>query len=208
MSKKLTIYVDLDNTLLDTFVGAYEFSKRFIYGGDLIDNASLSTKLHPPKEKDIINYSTTSYLQACGMTRNEAILMRQYLFHSIDYWRTLPFMPGAKDVFKWMCERHEVYIVTSTFLSKADECVLGKIRFIEEKLPWFDMKNLIYSHAKHKLTGDVFIEDVWSQIETFNGARVLMDQPYNRDAKSDLRVFNWEEIKNYIKYLEKKLATI
>jgi 5'(3')-deoxyribonucleotidase len=198
VSKKLTIYVDMDNTLLDTFVGALEFSKKAVYGGALHDHTRLDIDLKVPEPNTIHTYSTTAYLKACGMTHNEAVLMRQYLFHSTEYWRTLPFMEGAEDVFQWLYANHDVYIATSAFLSQADECVLGKLRWIEENIPWFNMEHLIYSHAKYKLTGDVFIEDVWSQIETFEGDRILMDQPYNQDDSPDLRVYNWYEIGKYL----------
>jgi len=202
MSKKLTIYVDMDNTLLDTFVGAHEFAKQSVYGGALHDGINIGVDLHDPKEEDLTSYSTTSYLEACGMTRNEAVLLRQYIFHNTEYWATLPFMPGAEDVFRWMYLEHDVYIATSAFLSEADECILGKVRWIERNIPWFDMKHLIYSHAKYNLKGDIFIEDVWSQIETFDGTRILMNQPYNRDAEPDLRVYNWDQIKRYIETRE------
>lgn len=193
---KKIIYVDMDNTLLDTFNYAREYSKKSIYGGAAHINTTI--KLIEPPEDAMYNYSTTSYLEACGMTHNEAVLMRQYLFHSLDYWRTIPFMPGAEEVFRWLYENYDVYIATSAFLADSDECVLGKIRLIEERLSYFNMTNLIYSHAKYRLKGDLFIEDVWSQIEDFNGIRMLMDRPYNKEVKPDIRVQNWYQIKELL----------
>jgi 5'(3')-deoxyribonucleotidase len=201
MSKKLTIYVDMDNTLLATFEGARIYAtKKGIYGGAAHRDTDIV--LSKPDDSAIHTYSTTAYLEACGMTHNEAVLLRQYLFHCTEYWETLPFMPGAKDIFHWMCDKHNVYIATSAFLSEADECILGKVRWIEKNIPWFDMKNLIYSHAKYRLSGDIFIEDVWSQIETFKGVRILMDQPYNRDATPDLRVHSWDDIGLFIENMK------
>jgi|ETNvirnome_6_100_1030635.scaffolds.fasta_scaffold00027_31 5'(3')-deoxyribonucleotidase len=191
MNRK-TIYFDMDNTLLDTFVGAIMFAQKKIFGGEY--HKSTDIILSKPPDSLVHTYSTTAYLEAGGMTHNEAVLMRHYLFHSMEYWRTLPFQKDAYEVFKQIYEDHDVYIATSAFLSEADECILGKLRFIEEQLPWFDLKRLIYSHSKFKLTGDYFFEDVWSQIEDFNGTRVLVDQPYNRQANPDIRVYSWKEI--------------
>ena len=197
MNKK-TIYIDMDNTLLDTFEGARIFAQKTISGGEQHKSADIILK--EPPEGTIHTYSTTAYFEACGMTHNEAVLMRQYLFHSTEYWRTLPFMPKAYEVFKMLYDNHDVYIATSAFLSEADECILGKERFIEEQLPWFDMSRLIYSHAKYKLKGDFFIEDVWAQIEQFDGTRIIMDRPYNRDCNPDYRVYGWDEIYNLFFY--------
>ncbi|MHA1989030.1 MAG: 5' nucleotidase, NT5C type, partial [Promethearchaeota archaeon] len=188
MGDKKVIYVDMDNTLLDSFEFAMKYAQKSIFGG--ASHTTADIKLRRPKKGAVFTNSTTSYLEACGMTHNEAVLMRQYLFKSREYWENISFVKDAYDVFKWLYDIHDVYIATSVFLSDSNECILGKLRFVEKKLPWFDRSKLIYSHAKYRLSGDFFIEDVWSQIETFNGTRILFDRPYNQDDKPDVRVYN------------------
>ena len=196
MSKKV-IYVDMDGTLLDTFDWARQYAQKAVFGGAAHVNADIT--LHKPDDSIVNSYSMTAYLEASGATHNEAVLLRQYLFKSREYWEGIPFKEGAYDVFSWLYSKHEVYIATSVFLSESNECILGKLRFIEKEMPWFNRTNLIYSHAKYRLHGDYFLEDVWSQIEAFNGTRILFDAPYNRDAKPDLRVHSWKEIYKYFK---------
>ena len=58
MSKKLTIYVDLDNTLLATFEGARKFAQQSIYGGDF--HSDMDIVLNKPLDKDVTTYSTTA----------------------------------------------------------------------------------------------------------------------------------------------------
>lgn len=194
MQDKKIIYVDMDNTLLDSFEFAREIIQDEIFGG-AHQNASANFKLRKPDKDVKFTNSTTNYLEACGMTHNEAVLARQYLFKSKYYWENIPFIKDAYEVFKWLYDKHDVYIATSVFLSDSNECIIGKLKFVENKLPWFDRKKLIYSHSKFMLRGDYFIEDVWSQIEKFNGTRILFDRPYNRNVEPDIRVYSWKEIK-------------
>tara|TARA_Y100000310_G_scaffold342237_1_gene444462 strand:+ start:945 stop:1526 length:582 start_codon:yes stop_codon:yes gene_type:complete len=190
----------MDNALLATFKGAVLYAKKILEKERKRGN-SFNYDIKVPDNNALYSYHTWSYLEAAGMLKNEAVWMRQILFNTQDYWETIPFEENAYDVFKWMYENFDVYIATSAFLSEADECILGKVRFIENTMPWFDMKKLIYSHAKYNLKGDYIIEDVPDQIQKFGGKKIIFDRPYNRwyEEKDAIRVTNWWEIKSIFK---------
>jgi len=180
----------MDNTLIKSF----EYSIDFL-------NEKFGLQLHYPMEYP---NSHSGYLIATGMKEDTAKIARKFLFHCKKYWETIPFEDGAIDVLRNLYLKHDVYIVTSAFLSKSEECIVAKWNFIKKYLPWFDLKKLMYSHAKWKLKGDLFIEDNWSQIEEFEGSRMLFNRPYNKEEKPDIRVYNWLDIEKEVWKLENK----
>jgi 5'(3')-deoxyribonucleotidase len=132
--------------------------------------------------------------------------MRLKLYHDVYYWETLPFFDrNTERVFKWMNENFEVRIATSAFLSGAEECYVGKIRWIKRNLPWYDIGKVIYSHMKYDLRGDVIIEDVPSQVEKFIGNKIIMNAGWNENFNLEndtlYRAFCWNDIKKILNKL-------
>lgn len=164
----MRIYVDMDGVLVD-FYGGME---RYI-----------NDKYQFPVDKNKIeDYSITRWIRNFGYSQEQAKQMKYEIFQSLDFWESLDVKGGEEtvDIFEWMYKNHEVYIATSVFLSQSEACYIGKPRWIKKNLPFFHISNLIYSHVKYYLRGDMLVEDHAGQIMKFQGIQALIDGPYNR----------------------------
>jgi 5'(3')-deoxyribonucleotidase len=191
----MLVYVDMDNTLIDTMNGSLAYAEKFL------DDA-----LPRFNQINVEDDRCTSWFEKAGYSLIEASEIRLRLYHDVYFWETLPLKEGAYEVFKWLYENHETYIATSAFKSNAEECYVGKIRWIKRNLPWFPVDRVIYSHMKYNLVGDILIEDIVSQIIKFNGYKILIDAGWNRQYKGKdkfYRASNWNNIKHFIEGLER-----
>jgi len=185
---KKTIYIDMDDTLLDTS------GSMIWYAQKLINKLGMGITLSNALNK---KYSFIEMLIDGGLKTSEAVLLRYMIFKDITFWENISFNKDAYEYFKKLYDNpnFDVYIATSVFLSCSDEVIIGKKNFIQNNMPWFDLKKLIYSHAKYKLHGDFMIEDVPSQLKEFNGTKILFDQPHNQgDFPEMIRVKDWKEV--------------
>lgn len=175
----------MDNTLLATYKGAVLYAEKIT-----------GKKLHMLKPEELETDSTIQWLRSAGLEEDEAIDTRIKLFNSVEYWENIPFEKDALSVFKYLYDNHEVYISTSAFLSDSEACYVGKVRWVKKNLPFFNLRRLIYTHAKYNLVGDYIIEDIPSQTVMFKGTPIIFDRPYNRSFPSRLnyRVNSWKEI--------------
>lgn len=113
----------------------------------------------------------------------------------------IPVYPGAQAGVAKLREHFEVVIVTSPFV--------GAPTWMSERETWlkrhFDIghKNIIHTHQKHRILGDVFIDDKvehveqwtkqWQRLTPTPVAAALWDRRYNQAAQLP-RVHDWEEV--------------
>jgi 5'(3')-deoxyribonucleotidase len=193
----MTIFIDMDNTLVDTLNGSLIYVEKII-------EKKLPRLDHREVESDLTNV----WLELAGIDKDKAAELRLRIFHDAFFWETLPFYDfHAYGVFKRLYEKHDVYIATSVFKTNSEECYVGKVRWIKRNLPWFDVSKIIYSHQKYLLRGDVMIEDSLSQLELFQGNRIVMNAGWNTTYKiSSYKSFfanNWVDVEESVKFLEK-----
>nr|WP_235885727.1 5'(3')-deoxyribonucleotidase [Paenibacillus cymbidii] len=100
-------------------------------------------------------------------------------------------LPGAIDALRRLKRSHDVVIVTSS----RTYAYTDKELWVERHLPFIGKRNLIYSHRKELICGDLLFDDAPPNLEAFRGSgrlAVAMDYPYNRDVDVP-RVSDWQE---------------
>jgi 5'(3')-deoxyribonucleotidase len=203
----MIIYVDMDGTLCKTYKGLENYIKKLSIEGKMVKPYNFSIE-----KENLVTDRTVDWLMAGGFTKEEAVSLRydyynnkKSFYYHVNYWKNLPPLENAIEVFNWLNDYHDVYILTSAFKTGSDGCIIGKTRWIKKNLPKFDMSKLIYNHNKHLMIGDLIIEDLVSVVEKFRGKRILIDYPYNRGYEDCCRVNNWKEIPNIVKQIEDEL---
>jgi 5'(3')-deoxyribonucleotidase len=84
----------------------------------------------------------------------------------------------------------------------------NKQTWIDQHMPWFKKKNIIFAYRKHAVNGTLLFDDkpdnllYWSQ-ENPNGITCAIKHPYNKNIKADL-IFSktregWKDFYSFIK---------
>ena len=112
-----------------------------------------------------------------------------------EFWEQItPIENSGYYLQKLMEDGHELYIVTATNYETSD----AKVAKLLKLFPFLKDKNIIVSHNKQLIRGDVLIDDGVHNLLNGNYAKLLFHQPNNAcfdETKHDIpRVFSWEEI--------------
>lgn len=94
----------------------------------------------------------------------------------------------------------DVYVLTA---SSNGYAVVGKYKWLAEHFPHIHRRKVIVCNDKAMIKGDIMIDDHIDNINSFEGYRILFDQPWNRDYFSkhslngisyEMRVKGWNEV--------------
>lgn len=122
----------------------------------------------------------------------------RYLTHGSGFCLSLPVCEGAQEGFDKIRSRNvKIYIVTSPYKRNAT--------WHSERERWLwrmfniDDHDVIHTHAKHLVHGDLFVDDKPDHIVSWGsrGRRTsafLWNTHHNQDAKDLPRLSNWDEL--------------
>ena len=190
MSKKLTLYIDIDEVIakfLDKLCTEY--------------NYKYNTNI---KISDIKTWSLNTYMDG-----NKAF----EIINSPGFFGSLEPIEGAIETIEKLVNdnKYEVFVISSP---SNEYSVYEKYLWIRKHLPFFDIRNLILVGNKGELLsridgeGSVLFDDCPEYIRKFNGVKVVMNRKYNRDlivgVDCDFRVKDWDEFYEIIKGLVNK----
>ncbi|MCF6410831.1 5' nucleotidase, NT5C type [Pseudalkalibacillus salsuginis] len=175
-----TLLIDMDSVICDLMS---EWHRR--YNKDYGDNLSA---------EDLECWQSENYVkQECGTK------IYDYLDEPGLFIRLKP-LPHAIDVLERLSEKHDILIVTSSRTYAYTE----KEKWIEKNLPFIGAKNLIFTHRKDMVCGDVLFDDAPHNLIAFEESgrkAVAMDYRYNRNVDVD-RVQDWLEFEQWVKNYE------
>lgn len=181
MNKK-TVFVDMDG-ILNRFWEPYVQYYNQIYQ----DKKKLGAN-------DLVDYSVARCL---GLTDTMADRLDLSIMSKQEFWLNIPVYNGAIEVMERLCERFDVYVL-STPWSGYKDCIRDKMMWMESKFPFFNTKNMIFTHHKSLLRGDVIVDDHPKNLQLFQGKTVTITYPYNKDVKVDFRSTSWHDIGKWI----------
>ncbi len=120
------------------------------------------------------------------------------------FWSTVEPVPGAAEALQRLMDAgHEVYIVTATLLENIPE-KMNDLLF--RYFPFLSWNQVIITHDKQMIRGDVLIDDAIHNLEGGQYAKLLMTAPHNKsydaEANGMIRVNGWDEIEEVIAALE------
>jgi len=122
---------------------------------------------------------------------------------------------NAISVIKMIAEEYPQTYILTTPHDSSETCERDKKNWVRKHLPFFNTKNIIFSHHKHLLSkpGDIILEDKPLDLKRWKdngGISICYNQPWNQEATCTHRVKNWyefyhllEAIKNNEEYVEK-----
>ena len=188
MSKsKLTLYIDIDEVIakfLDKLCSEYNYKYNKNIKISDIKTWSLNTYMDGDKAFEIIN--------------------------NPGFFGSLEPIEGAIETIEKLVnsDKYEVFIISSP---SNEYSVYEKYKWIQQNLPFFDIRNLILVGNKGELLSrmgndGILFDDCPEYIEKFNGMSVVMDRAYNKElivgVDCDYRVSGWDEFYGIVKGLK------
>jgi 5'-nucleotidase len=105
------------------------------------------------------------------------------------FFRTLEPYPGMIGCFRSLY--HNGYgVVIATNAQGIGYIVEDKLYWVRKHLPFFDVRNVIFTDRKELIRADAIIDDAPHYLEAFPGVKIVMDKPYNQHVQSDIRIYN------------------
>lgn len=114
--------------------------------------------------------------------------------NSRDFFRTAPLMTDSVEGLKYLNDKYTVYIVSSA--TEFPNSLPEKQQWLNEHFPFISWRQMIFCGSKKPITGDIMIDDHPSNLDSFEGRKILFTQPHNvYDTKEGYtRVKGWQEI--------------
>lgn len=176
-----TLLIDMDSVICDLMT---EWHGR--YNRDYDDNLSV---------EDLKCWNSEKYVKAeCGKK------IYDYLDEPGLFLKLEP-LPGAIDALQRLNERYEIFIVTTS----RTYAFTDKEKWVEKHLPFIGKRNLIFTHRKDMIRGDILFDDAPHNLTAFQKTgrvALAMDYPYNRDVDVP-RVKSWNEFEGWLEAYEK-----
>ena len=176
MQTNKTILIDLDGTVCKFVDAVLE-----MYNNDYNNNLTA---------EDITDYGMeTCVKKECGR------LIFKY-FHTRGLFSNLALEAGAKEAITILHEQgHDLIFVTKP-VGHSLSCVAEKQSWVDKHFPFIGHDNMVFTSQKHRVRGDILIDDVPENLVKFPGTRILVNQPWNKYTPKvfDHRAENWDHI--------------
>ncbi|UOB16242.1 5' nucleotidase, NT5C type [Abyssalbus ytuae] len=168
----MTIFVDMDEVLADTYLAHIEQ-----YNEDFNENLTLEECWGNEVWKAVPGHRQQS-------VKNHA--------RTIGFFRKLKPVKNSQEVLKELHDKHEVYIASAA--TQFPNSLQEKSDWLDEYFPFIDWKKRILCGNKFILKGDVLIDDRSYNLEHFEGRPLLFTSGHNIHENRFERVNMWEEI--------------
>lgn len=127
------------------------------------------------------------------------------IYHEKGTFVNCPLLPGAKESIEgFLNAGHQVIFVTKP-VDFSLHCLPEKQIWVDKHFPRIGRDNIVFTSSKHLVRGDILIDDHGYNLYTFDGAKVLIDQPWNQDVNDARygidRVYSWKDIVSYVEKL-------
>lgn len=142
---------------------------------------------------DIKHWNIESFAKKCSPQEFHQIINEPNFFADLDV------VPNSIEVTKRLQQKgHLLYFATATpYLSKT--AAYDKNIWVNKYFPHIGYKNIFQTHIKQMIKGDLLFDDSPNNLEIFDGFKILMDAPYNKDCTNhNNRVSSWLEFEEII----------
>lgn len=187
------ITVDLDDTLNDLVPKWIE-----TYNDDMLSGKYGLTIHRPLKYSEINSWYITNYVPK----ENGEYLLK--LLDTPGLYANLPVVPGAYEALEKLQNDYNFDIVVVT--AYKPNTVIDKCKWINERFPFINPKNIVFSNIKGALIKSVaHIDDGIHNFVGYKGTKCVYNRPWNINDTSmrDINRFDsWGEIIEFIKQKE------
>ena len=176
-SGKLKLYVDMDDTILDSL-------------SSMVSYLNSLGKRDPMKKEDV---ATWDYFKKWFSDKE----IEDSFANTVD---SAGFKPNTEQAFKRLLSnpKLDVYILTATSKPFQER----RVEWVKKNMSYFPIEKLIFSHDKHEYGDGILIDDGMHNIEKYPGLKFIVTMPHNKSEKLDkdtVRINNLSEVLEYFK---------
>ncbi|MFT4204715.1 MAG: 5'(3')-deoxyribonucleotidase [Chitinophagaceae bacterium] len=114
------------------------------------------------------------------------------------FFRTLPVMADAQEVVQKLNDKYEIFIVSAAM--EYPQALNEKLDWLAEYFPFIQTRQIAFTGSKKFVYGDVMIDDKVSNLNHFNGRKILFTHPNNLKYTDPqyTRADNWKEVEKIL----------
>lgn len=111
------------------------------------------------------------------------------------FFRHLPAKEGAIEGIEKLAAYYDIVFVTAS----EHYAYQDKYFWIRENLPIFSKPNLVLTHRKDLIAGDIFVDDgPHNLLKSPAPLKIIFDHPWNRHISQFPRVHNWSQLVEHL----------
>lgn len=167
--------------------------------------ANLAKKWLEVYNRDWGDHLTTDDISAWEWHRFVKPECGKRIYHYLNrpgFFSDLEPIPGCVEVLRRLAHRTELVVVTAS----PKEAAEAKIAWVRRHLPFVSRHNIVITYRKDLVRGDFMFDDAPRNLRHFQGIRLLLDYPYNREFHECYRVKDWEHFGQLMAYFLQEMA--
>jgi 5'-nucleotidase len=107
------------------------------------------------------------------------------------FFRNLPAKEGAIEGIRELSHYYDIVFITAS----EHYAYVDKYLWIDENLPFLPKPNLILTHRKDLVSGDIFVDDgPHNLLKSPAKMKIVFDHPWNRHLTQFQRVYQWGDL--------------
>jgi len=137
-------------------------------------------------ERDTLNH----HEEGQGFPGNYDII-QQFPFRD-SFFLTMRPNEGSQMVIEELNKKYDLFIVSAAM--EFPQSLPEKLKWLKEHLPFLTWKQIVFCGSKTVVHGDYMIDDLYYNLEGFNGEKFLFTAPHNLHIQQFNRLNNWTEV--------------
>lgn len=111
------------------------------------------------------------------------------------FFRDLPMMDDCRETILELSQHYEIIIATAAM--EVPNSFEAKYEWLKKNFDFLNDQHFVFCGNKSVIQADYLIDDNLYQLQSFKNKGILFTAPHNIHLDYDLRVNNWQEVKDY-----------
>ena len=112
--------------------------------------------------------------------------------HREKFFQTMAPNKGSQLVLEELNQKYDLFIVSAAM--EFPQSLSEKLAWLKEHFPFLGWKQIVFCGSKTVVHGDYMIDDLYYNLDGFNGEKYLFTAPHNLHITRFNRVNNWNEV--------------
>ncbi|MEJ1241349.1 5'(3')-deoxyribonucleotidase [Chryseolinea sp. T2] len=118
-------------------------------------------------------------------------IIKQFPYRE-QFFQTMTPNEGSQLVIEELNRRYDLFIVSAAM--EFPQSLPEKLSWLKEHFPFLSWKQIVFCGSKTVVHGDYMIDDLYYNLDGFNGEKYLFTAPHNLHIDRFNRVNNWNEV--------------
>lgn len=112
--------------------------------------------------------------------------------HRESFFRTMKANEGSQLIIEELNKKYDLFIVSAAM--EFPQSLTEKLSWLKEHFPFLTWKQIVFCGSKTVVHGDYMIDDLYYNLEGFNGEKFIFTAPHNLHIQRFNRLNNWSEV--------------